>query len=638
MKEHLKEALRISGIYAGVSALWIFLSDGLIKLFARDPDVITTISMYKGWGFVLLTSILFFFLLKKRLAALTEARDQALSASEKVNEQMRSLSSLFDAAQLLADRNDVIDRADKVTEVCVERLGVQLAWIGRAADDGSIGLLSQYPATPGSVWPKSARWDLAPGGMGPTGIVIREGAAICRNDLSKEIRDEPWKRCLVSEGHHSMAAFPLIMRGRTFGILALASVSKGFFTEERLRVFQALANQTAASLENARLLNETQRQLASIQALHNIDTAIIESIADQGVFDMTLDTIIQQLGIDAASILYRDPKEGKFELLSARGVSTATILAMANCNENSLARQALEKGKPYITGRLAEGKSCEARERLLAEGMNVFCAIPLSSKDEALGVLELFSRRPFDPAVEWNEYLAMFVGQVTIAFNNMEMVRKLERSNEGLVKAYDATIETLSFALDLKDHGTNWHSKRVTELTMLLARSMGIAGDGLSQVWRGAMLHDIGKIGIPDRILLKPGALDDEEMAAMRKHTVYAYQMLSHIDYLAQAIDIPYAHHEKWDGSGYPRGLSGEAIPLAARVFAVIDVYDALTSDRPYRPAWTAERALAEIRAQAGRHFDPAVVEAFFALLATEEGLSMASRGGNEEGAPNTFV
>lgn len=454
MKEHLKEALRISGIYAGVSALWIFFSDGLVKISSRDPEVITAVSMYKGWGFVLLTSIMLFFLLKNRLEALEEA-----------------------------------------------------------------------------------------------------------------------------------------------------------------------------SLEKARLLNETRRQLASIQALHNIDTAIIESIADQGVFDLTLDTIIQQLKIDAASILYRDPQEGDFELLSARGVSTATIVAMANCKENSLALQALEMGRPYIMGRLAEGKTCEARDRLLAEGLEVYCAIPLASKGEALGVMELFSRRPFDPAAEWKEYLVMFVGQVTIAFNNMEMLRKLERSNEGLVKAYDATIETLSFALDLKDHGTNWHSKRVTDLTMLLAKSMGIEGDRLSQVWRGAMLHDIGKIGIPDSILLKPGALDDEEMAAMRKHTVYAYQMLSRIDYLAQAIDIPYAHHEKWDGSGYPRGLRGEDIPLPARIFAVIDVYDALTSDRPYRPAWTADQALAEIRAQVGRHFDPAVAEAFFALLATEEGMRMASRG-----------
>ena len=141
------------------------------------------------------------------------------------------------------------------------------------------------------------------------------------------------------------------------------------------------------------------------------------------------------------------------------------------------------------------------------------------------------------------------------------------------------------------------------------------------------MHHFRANCVFPHTILLKPGALDDEEMAAMRKHTVYAYQMLSRIDYLAQAIDIPYAHHEKWDGSGYPRGLRGEDIPLPARIFAVIDVYDALTSDRPYRPAWTADQALAEIRAQVGRHFDPAVAEAFFALLATEEGMRMASRG-----------
>ena len=197
---------------------------------------------------------------------------------------------------------------------------------------------------------------------------------------------------------------------------------------------------------------------------------------------------------------------------------------------------------------------------------------------------------------------------------SLDLVHTLEKSNSELVQAYDATIEALSFALDLKDSETKWHSKRVTELTILVAKSMGMSEENLIHMRRGALLHDIGKMGIPDSILLKPGPLNAQEIEVMRKHPLYAEQMLSRIEYLQPALDIPYAHHEKWDGSGYPRGLKGEDIPLAARIFAVVDVFDALTSDRPYRRAWPLERALSEIRSQSGRHFDPRVVDAFFHL------------------------
>jgi len=197
---------------------------------------------------------------------------------------------------------------------------------------------------------------------------------------------------------------------------------------------------------------------------------------------------------------------------------------------------------------------------------------------------------------------------------NLDLVRTLEQSNSELVQAYDATIEALSYALDLKDSETKWHSKRVTDLTILVAKSMGMGEESLVHMRRGALLHDIGKMGIPDSILLKPGPLNAEEMEVMRKHPLYAKQMLSRIEYLQPALDIPYAHHEKWDGSGYPRGLKGEEIPLSARIFAVVDVFDALTSDRPYRRAWPREKALAEIQAQKGRQFDPQVVDAFFAV------------------------
>jgi putative nucleotidyltransferase with HDIG domain len=171
--------------------------------------------------------------------------------------------------------------------------------------------------------------------------------------------------------------------------------------------------------------------------------------------------------------------------------------------------------------------------------------------------------------------------------------------------------------MDLRDRETEGHSQRVAEMSARLARALGIHDEEeLLNIRRGALLHDMGKMGIPDRILLKPGSLDDAEWAIMRQHPRYGYEMLSKIPYLQKALDIPYCHHEKWDGTGYPRGLRGEAIPLAARLFALVDVWDALNSDRPYRAAWSPEKVSAYIQEQSGKHFDPRIVPVFIELIA----------------------
>jgi putative two-component system response regulator len=192
---------------------------------------------------------------------------------------------------------------------------------------------------------------------------------------------------------------------------------------------------------------------------------------------------------------------------------------------------------------------------------------------------------------------------------------KLQKAHQHLLDAYDATIAGWSHAMDLRDRETEGHSQRVTELTLKLAKAFGIEDDALTHVRHGALLHDMGKLGIPDSILQKPDQLNPEEWVVMRKHPQLAYEMLYPVEYLRPALDIPYCHHEKWDGTGYPRGLKGEEIPLAARIFAIVDVWDAITSDRPYRPAYTIDQARAHILEQSGRHFDPQVVDVFFKLL-----------------------
>lgn len=191
----------------------------------------------------------------------------------------------------------------------------------------------------------------------------------------------------------------------------------------------------------------------------------------------------------------------------------------------------------------------------------------------------------------------------------------LRTANKRLSDAYEATIEGWSHAMDLRDRETEGHSRRVTELSIKLAQAMGMNDEEIVHMRHGALLHDMGKIGIPDSILHKPDDLTEQEWVIMRQHPRFAFEMLNSIEYLREALEIPYFHHEKWDGTGYPQGLKGEQIPIAARIFAVADVWDALTSDRPYRPAWSREAALHFIQEQSGKHFDPRVVDLFFKVI-----------------------
>ncbi len=188
---------------------------------------------------------------------------------------------------------------------------------------------------------------------------------------------------------------------------------------------------------------------------------------------------------------------------------------------------------------------------------------------------------------------------------------QMAEAAQEIAAAYDMTLAGWARALDLRDRETEGHSQRVTTMTVCLARALGVADAAIVPMRRGALLHDIGKLGIPDAILHKPGALTEEEWAIMRQHPQYAFDMLAPIPFLHDALDIPLSHHEKWDGSGYPAGLAGAAIPLAARIFAVVDVWDALTNDRPYRAAWQPAQARSYIASQAGSHFDPHIVAVF---------------------------
>ncbi|MFV1948836.1 MAG: PAS domain S-box protein [Anaerolineales bacterium] len=357
---------------------------------------------------------------------------------------------------------------------------------------------------------------------------------------------------------------------------------------------------------------ESKRYIRRLDALLNIDQAIMSSFDLQLTLNVILEHLMTQLAIDAVAVLIYHSDLQTLNFAQGRGFQTPALqYTDLRLGEGYAGEVGLQRDHIFIPDlNQAEGKFRKSPQFSQEEFVSYY-GIPLLAKGKLVGVLEIFNRSPLDPEDEWVNYLRLLAGQIAIAIDNISLFNDLQRTNIDLTLSYDATIEGWARALELKDMETEGHSRRVVEVTLALSKRMGISGEKLRHIRRGALLHDIGKMGIPDAILQKPGKLSDEEWQIMKQHPVYAYEWLSRIEYLRPALDIPYYHHEKWDGSGYPRGLEGEQIPLAARIFAIVDVWDALTSDRPYRKAWPVKKILDHIREQSGIHFDPSVVDAF---------------------------
>ncbi len=367
--------------------------------------------------------------------------------------------------------------------------------------------------------------------------------------------------------------------------------------------------------ERKRAEEDIKCQLERLAALRAIDQAITASVDLHVTLNVILDQVVTQLHVDAADVLLLSPHSQMLDYAAGRGFRTDALQhTRLRLGEGYAGRAALERQLIHIPDLRGRKTDFLRSPYFSAEGFVAYYVVPLVAKGQVKGVLEVFYRAPLDPDPEWLNFLETLAGQAAIAIDNIALFDGLQSSNAQLTSAYDATIEGWSKALDLRDKETEGHTLRVTEMALQLARAMGMSAEELVHVRRGALLHDIGKMGVPDSILLKPDKLTDEEWVIMRKHPVYAYELLSPINYLRPALDIPYCHHEKWDGTGYPRGMKGEQIPLAARLFAIVDVWDALRSDRPYRAAWPEEKVIEHLKAGSGSHFDPRVVEAFLRL------------------------
>jgi putative nucleotidyltransferase with HDIG domain len=364
-----------------------------------------------------------------------------------------------------------------------------------------------------------------------------------------------------------------------------------------------------------------QVRQSQLGALMGVGRTINSSLGLGQVLEEVMDTLIALMRAERGFLMLRE-SNGELLVSMARGIAHNNVDEEILKVSNTIMRKVAASGESILTTNAQQDPRFENQVSVAAYQLRSILCAPLKIKNDLIGVIYVDNRahagifRESDLAL-----INAFADQAAVAIDNARLFENLKRSNFQLEAAnlelqiaYEATLNGWVRALDMRDKETEGHTQRVTILTQKLARCMGVDDDDMVHVTRGALLHDIGKMAIPDGILLKPGPLTDDERKLIQKHPVYAYEMLSPIEFLRSAIDIPYCHHEKWDGTGYPRGLKGEDIPFAARIFPVIDVWDALTSDRPYRKGLPQNVVLEHIQADSGKHFDPRVVNAFMEM------------------------
>lgn len=442
--------------------------------------------------------------------------------------------------------------------------------------------------------------------------------------LEAEIRDvvikgEPLEKILPyqageNQGLHVLA-LPLVVHRRTLGAVVVARARAYVPVDHRRLV--TVADIAASALHRASLHEDTRRQLRRLEALHTIERAIASILNLETLLKIVLQHVVDLLEVDAADILlYEAPTLG-LTYTAGQGFKAFAPNPGALREAAGLAHEVVREGRMVYLADLTRQQSGSPalEDWLIEEGFVSYLGVPLQARGQVVGVLELFQRKRLAPDVDWRSFLETLASQTAIAIDKTSLLEDLQRTNLELTLAYDKTLEGWAKALELRDKETKDHSRNVTEWTLRLAGHMGVPEEQLVHIRRGTLLHDIGKMAIPDEILKKPGPLSAEEWVLMKQHPIIAYELLAPIPYLRQALEIPYCHHERWNGSGYPRGLVGEQIPLSARIFAVVDVWDALRENRYYRSKWPEDQVRTYISENAGVLFDPRVVTTFLALL-----------------------
>jgi HD-GYP domain-containing protein (c-di-GMP phosphodiesterase class II) len=411
---------------------------------------------------------------------------------------------------------------------------------------------------------------------------------------------------------------PIRTTTNVIGVLTVAFPRACQIEQHHIQLLSTIAEIAGNAIQRVSLFEQSEKQVQRLTALREIDTAIASSFDLKMTLNILTNHTLSLLGVSAVDVLIYDSDQQMLNYFTGAGFRSSAIKQASFRIGEGIAGKAMLERRDIFIEDLSTEKTFLRKSLFEQDGFISYCVMPLISKGIMQGILEVFFREAFKPVEDWLEFLRILAGQATIAIDSAHLFENLQRSNQDLSLAYDTTLEGWGKALELKDKETHGHTNRVTDMTVKLARAMEIPDATIVQIRRGVLLHDIGKMGISDNILRKKGALTKKEWQEMWKHPQYAYDLLSSIPYLQPALDIPYSHHEWWDGSGYPRGLKGVEIPLPARIFAVVDVWDALMSERSYKKIWSKQRAIKYLKEQSGLHFDPDVVKAFLNMIKKE--------------------
>lgn len=469
-------------------------------------------------------------------------------------------------------------------------------------------------------------------GEGAAGLVAATGEPVAIEDY----RIWPGRADVYEKDQPfiSLLSVPMYWQDHIIGVIhVLENTQPRKFTTDERQILSLFASQAAIAIENARLLQTTQKRLGDIEAVHTVSAALRSAQTLEEALPIVLDTLIELMNVGAASLEILEAGSGEIVTLLARG-GWAAVTGLRTPPKSGISGRVIKTGQPFmIADVLAHGGAIRPD---LFNGLNSVACVPVIAHHQPIGALWIGRRTAiFNEEVSLLAAIGEIVGnaihRMMLHEQTVSLLDELQISNQELARAYDTTLAGWAKALELHDKETEGHSRRVTDLTLCLARNMGITEPELTHILRGVLLHDIGKMGISDQLLRKPGALNEDEWVEMRKHPQYAYDLLSPIAFLRPALDIPYNHHERWDGTGYPRGAAGgmigDCIPLSARIFAVVDVYDALSNDRPYRVAWPREQVLDYLQEQSGKQFDPQVVAEFLALLEADSEKTISPAG-----------
>lgn len=595
--------LRVALAYILFGGLWILVSDRLVAAFVSHPAMLTRVQTYKGEIFVLASAALLYFLLrfelrKRRQAEETTRRHLAeLEAVNRISTSLRAAQTLNEMLPRLLDETLAVLEAGAG---CILLYNPESRTLDRAV---ARGFFARLPV------------DRLDPTHGIAGTVFTGGAP----HLSPEFACDPLTLAFLQTqlpGGWGGAAVPLRTADETVGVLYVSVQLPRQLTPGDAHLLATLAEIAGSAIHRTDLDTQTRRRLQRISALHAIDQAISASLDLGPVLPFLLEQVQSELKADAASILLFVPQTRTLDEAARLGFYDPGAERFSQPLGQGVAGAAAQAGQTVRIPDLAQAGLNFWRASLFArEGFAAYFGVPLYVKGDLKGMLEVFHRTRLHPDAEWLDFLETLASQAAIAIENAALIKDLQDSNHQLALAYDTTLAGWSRALELRDKETQGHTDRVVQLTGEVAIRLDLGEAERLNIRRGTLLHDIGKMGIPDKILQKPGPLDDEEWKIMRLHPGMAYQLLAPIAYLRPALDIPYCHHEHWDGRGYPRGLKGLEIPLAARIFALVDVWDALRHNRPYRPAWPAEQVIDYIQSRTGAQFDPALTPVFLEMV-----------------------